>query len=429
MAPATRTNSTTTEEILACLREPIAQLMREEMEKLREEMRTTAMEFGGDDVKGWIYKCEQFFKVDNVPDEQKVPLISIHLFDIALMWHRQFMRLWERDCTLFKGITLSVAYSLSKLQIETNEATKKKNKAPLFPTPKFNSYTSGGSQISSPKPLALPAPNVNWRTTAATHHKWNQLTNVNWAIRYINRSVFLDEEESQEEEEIVFGTEGETSQLHQIFAEGPQISLHALNGIQSYQTLRVIGETFLANMMTLSLGGCDMVLGVQWLSTLGDIQFNFQHLKMVFDYKGKTLILRGTTKPVAQWMSGKQAAKTGNQASNLAMCVYPTAMLNMLSASVPTTENFGMPNTPSVLDPLIEEFADVFERYKGIDKVLSLLGGYGLRRRMGVGISLLSKPEGHDEFGSDSPWADSRRSKAILSLRSDCNEWVGGIVG
>nr|GEX54647.1 hypothetical protein [Tanacetum cinerariifolium] len=77
------------------------------------------------------------------------------------------------------------------------------------------------------------------------------------------------------------------------------------------------GETFLASMMTLSLGGCDMVLG--------------------------------------------QAAKIGNQASNLAICVYPTAMLNMLSTSVPTKENSGMPNTPSVLDPLIEEFADVFE--------------------------------------------------------------------
>nr|GEZ44123.1 Ty3/gypsy retrotransposon protein [Tanacetum cinerariifolium] len=182
MAPATRTNSTATEEILTSLRDPIAQLTREEMQKLREEMGTTAMEvttsqlgrnqsdqrqnmqftrvtkiefpkFGGDDVKRWMYKCEQFFKVDNVPDEQT----------------------------------------------------------------------------------------------------------------------------------------------------------------------------------------------------------------MVFDYKGKTLIIRGTTKPVVQWMNGKQAAKTGKQASNLAMCVYPTAMLNMLSASVPTTEFSGMPNTPSVLDPLIEEFDNVFE--------------------------------------------------------------------
>nr|GEW55751.1 hypothetical protein [Tanacetum cinerariifolium] len=128
-----------------------------------------------------------------------------------------------------------------------------------------------------------------------------------------------------------------------------------------YFVWKLQGETFSASMMTLSLGGCDMVLGVQWLSTLGDIQFNFQHLKMVFDYKGKTLILRGTTKPVVQWMNGKQVAKTGNQASKLDMCVYLTAMLNMLSISVPTTENSGIPNTPSVLNPLIEEFADVFE--------------------------------------------------------------------
>nr|GEX51475.1 putative mitochondrial protein [Tanacetum cinerariifolium] len=33
----------------------------------------------------------------------------------------------------------------------------------------------------------------------------------------------------------------------------------------------------------------------------------------------------------------------------------------MLSTSVPTKENSGIPNTPSVLDPLIAEFADVFE--------------------------------------------------------------------
>ncbi|GJW99635.1 reverse transcriptase [Tanacetum coccineum] len=352
---ATRTNSTTTEEILASLREPIAQLMREEIEKLREEMRTTAIE------------------VDNVPDEQKVPLISIHLFDIALMWHRQFMRLLGSDTVpwlvyrgaimqrfgnsfddplgelknckyensiedyqnnfdkllsrvdiredqaisfymaglptdielavrMFKPQTLSVAYSLSKLQIETNEATKKKNKAPLFPTPKFNSYTSGGSQISVHKPYKLCC-NKCELENMVLHHKYVPGHKCTGQVYLLE--VFLDEEESQEEEEIVFGTEEETSQLHQIFAEGPQISLHAIWDTKVHNTLRVI-----------ALCGC------QFNSTFED----------GFDYKGKTLILRGTTKPVAQWMSGKQAAKTGNQASNLAMCVYPTAMLNMLSA-------------------------------------------------------------------------------------------------
>ncbi|GJW87076.1 hypothetical protein Tco_0162416 [Tanacetum coccineum] len=74
------------------LRGTIAILMMEEMEKQTNEMRNaTVVDKGppwGEDIKGWMYKCEQFFRVDNVQDDQKVPLISIHLFDIALVWHR-----------------------------------------------------------------------------------------------------------------------------------------------------------------------------------------------------------------------------------------------------------------------------------------------------------------------------------------------------
>ncbi|GJU24350.1 retrotransposable element Tf2 [Tanacetum coccineum] len=47
----------------------------------------------GDDVKGWIFTCEQFFFIDEIPENQKVKLISVHLFDTALLWHRQFIRL------------------------------------------------------------------------------------------------------------------------------------------------------------------------------------------------------------------------------------------------------------------------------------------------------------------------------------------------
>ena len=49
--------------------------------------------FSGDDVRGWMFRCEQFFAIDNIPDDQKVRLISVHLFDKALLWHRQFVRL------------------------------------------------------------------------------------------------------------------------------------------------------------------------------------------------------------------------------------------------------------------------------------------------------------------------------------------------
>ncbi|GKF49748.1 reverse transcriptase [Tanacetum coccineum] len=49
---------------------------------------------------------------------------------------------------------------------------------------------------------------------------------------------------------------------------------------------------FTTDVMLLPLGGCEMVLGIQWLATLGDIRFNFQELRMDFKYNGKKVLLR-----------------------------------------------------------------------------------------------------------------------------------------
>nr|GEZ49393.1 hypothetical protein [Tanacetum cinerariifolium] len=48
--------------------------------------------FGGDYVRGWLYKCKNFFVIDSVSDPHKAQLTSIHLFDIASIWHRQFIK-------------------------------------------------------------------------------------------------------------------------------------------------------------------------------------------------------------------------------------------------------------------------------------------------------------------------------------------------
>lgn len=47
--------------------------------------------FDGSKVKEWLYKCEQFFSLDNTPLESKVRLASIHLEDSALQWHLNYM--------------------------------------------------------------------------------------------------------------------------------------------------------------------------------------------------------------------------------------------------------------------------------------------------------------------------------------------------
>ncbi|GKE23063.1 retrotransposable element Tf2 [Tanacetum coccineum] len=58
--------------------------------------RITKLEFPkftGVDVKNWLYKCQQFFSVENVDDADKVKLASIHFFDSALVWHQQYEKI------------------------------------------------------------------------------------------------------------------------------------------------------------------------------------------------------------------------------------------------------------------------------------------------------------------------------------------------
>ncbi|GJS89213.1 gypsy/ty3 retroelement polyprotein [Tanacetum coccineum] len=68
---------------------------RNQDNKVNGYARLTKLEFpkfNGDDVKGWIYRCNQFFQLDNVAENQKVRIASIHLHDKALDWHRNFER-------------------------------------------------------------------------------------------------------------------------------------------------------------------------------------------------------------------------------------------------------------------------------------------------------------------------------------------------
>ena len=51
-------------------------------------------------------------------------------------------------------------------------------------------------------------------------------------------------------------------------------------------------------MLILPLGNCDMVLGIQWLETLGEIKWNFKQLRMEFIVNEKKHVLRGSSSKV-----------------------------------------------------------------------------------------------------------------------------------
>ncbi|GJU22459.1 reverse transcriptase [Tanacetum coccineum] len=167
--------------------------------------RVTKIEFpkfGGEDVKGWLFKCEQLFKVDNIArdywESYKPGFNFLKRFDVAYddplgevkklkqtsivqdyidAFDRLLYRinLPEDQCIsfflvglsneielavrMFKPRTLAEVYGLCKLENRVI-AAKQRPKPPILPTPRYQSQFPN----TSPKPMALPTPNANWRT-------------------------------------------------------------------------------------------------------------------------------------------------------------------------------------------------------------------------------------------------------------------------
>ena len=48
--------------------------------------------FDGSQLRDWLYKCEQFFALNNTTPELKVRLASMHLVSSALEWHLNYMK-------------------------------------------------------------------------------------------------------------------------------------------------------------------------------------------------------------------------------------------------------------------------------------------------------------------------------------------------
>ncbi|GJY02518.1 reverse transcriptase [Tanacetum coccineum] len=112
------------------------------------------------------------------------------------------------------------------------------------------------------------------------------------------------------------------------------------------------GVEFTSDVLILPFGGCEMVLGVQWLSVLGDIKWNFKELVMDFVYNKRRMVLRGTQKATLQWMSGKRQfkdTKSLQAQQGQLLCVYPNTL-------------FSMDHTPT--NPHCPQITELLESYK-----------------------------------------------------------------
>ncbi|GKD44271.1 retrotransposable element Tf2, partial [Tanacetum coccineum] len=289
--------------------------------------RLTKLEFpkfSGVDVKNWLYRTQQFFSVERVNDLDKVKLASIHFYDSALIWHQQFEKIngeavsWEdyKEALLARFDT-EFEDPLSELKNLKCDSTVQKyherfelllNKVEL-PEVHAISLFLGGMPRSISLPVRMFKPKSLFDTTSLCKLQEATLA-AHKDVRKINP-------------------------LQISVADGNKLTSESV--CKGFSWL-LHGERFTTDVMLLPLGGCDMVLGVEW----------------------ETSSLRGTTKSPMQWYSGKQLTKHVTQkAANLSsmnLCVPATSVMSLTVTNKPV---FGITESQALKELLIE-FEDVF---------------------------------------------------------------------
>ncbi|KAJ1397521.1 hypothetical protein SESBI_31769 [Sesbania bispinosa] len=150
-------------------------------------------------------------------------------------------------------------------------------------------------------------------------------------------------------------------------ADELQISVHALSGVANFKTMRVTvrnftwrlqNTIFTSDIMLIPLGGYDLVLGIEWLVTLGDIVWNFEKLHMEFKINGKRHVLRGSAQGGIKTIRKQQVGKVladGVHLSMIHLCGGGEGLLQSLTAHA------NQPQLPPRIVDLLTEFDDGHE--------------------------------------------------------------------
>ncbi|XP_026396023.1 uncharacterized protein LOC113290655 [Papaver somniferum] len=111
------------------------------------------------------------------------------------------------------------------------------------------------------------------------------------------------------------------------------------------------GYKFSKDFRLLPLGGCDMVLGADWLRKLGDVMFNFSKLSVSFVHHGQYITLQGITNSPSLLMMNGSAVKRFIEKTTHGLIGH---LLSVTTNPIP-------PPTPAPLLPLLSEYKDIFD--------------------------------------------------------------------
>jgi hypothetical protein len=116
-------------------------------------------------------------------------------------------------------------------------------------------------------------------------------------------------------------------------------------------------HNFLVDLFVLPLSGAEIVLGVQWLKTLGPVLTDYEHLVMKFIKDGSIVQLQGESKPAITHSSLHQLRRlVETQALD---SIYQLHLLNSNSNSPPSSPLLPIQNLLAQYQDLFSEPTDL----------------------------------------------------------------------
>ncbi|GJX99566.1 gypsy/ty3 retroelement polyprotein [Tanacetum coccineum] len=250
--------------------------------------------FSGGDVKDWVYRCKQFFKVDGVADGRKVQLASMHMFDATLVWYQQYVKKYP-DNTPWEHFEVEVVKRFGVLYDDPIVELKNLKQTGSVQTYQ-EVFEALLNKVDLPELVAVSMFIGGLKPEVGTPMRMLQATTLSESYGLARMQEATNT--------ILKPRLAKTIPMQVSVANGQRMMSTSV-----YHDLKwsLQNEVFTSDVMLLPLGGCEIVLGIQWLATLRDMQCNERMLKQA-------------------------------ELSSMALCVYPVQLCQMKSVGSVSAE-------------------------------------------------------------------------------------------
>nr|CAD1842592.1 unnamed protein product [Ananas comosus var. bracteatus] len=368
--------------------------------------------FDGMNLKGWVYRCEQFFEIDGTEEGAKVKLATIHLEGKALQWHQDKFDALLNRVELAEEYVVSCFLSGLKDEIQIPKYTpghrcKKKQLYRIELVEEGNLEEASSSELTAAidnaeYEVSDSAPQISLHALAGQAQLPDFKTmRLSGTVKHKRVHILID---SGSTHNILDSTMASKLGYHieaipliwVAVADGNRLtSSAACKGFK----WKMQGLEFEADLLLLPLKGCEMVLGIQWLIKLGPILWDFKQLRMEFYFGEQKVVLRGSQGASLKIIEEKELMKMVSaitSCSAVHLCsmhitIREANQEEIVEAAGSDREGLGV-LFEKKLQLLLEEYSDLFAEPQGLpparaqDHRIPLKDGANPTDASGVGI-------------------------------------------